>query len=330
MKLTCLLFVLSLPLKAFGAAPAASPDTELQHTVESIAAQHAGGLTLYAEDLHTGHTVAIEPDRKVPTASVIKLAILLEALQQIRAGKASFADRLTLQKADQVEGAGLLLFFDTPHQLTLKDALTLMVVMSDNTATNLVIDHLGFAHINQRIAAAGLPNTYLYNKVFAKTPQPIPAEREADHKKFGLGNTTAREMASLMKRLYGCELAAPELPARESDRQLCQTAITMLGNQFYRDSIPRYLDGWNAPDGGSGTAVGSKTGSLDQVRNDVSIVAAKRGPIVISVFTFDNKDQSWQVDNEAELTIAKLAKAIVSAWLPEGLSPKDYAVITPR
>jgi beta-lactamase class A len=293
---------------------AAAPGDALQQQAQEIAAHHKGGLTLYAEDLKTGRTVAIEPDRKVATASVIKLCILFDALEQIRAGKVHFEDRLTLKKEDQVPGSGVLLFFDTPAEVTLKDALRMMIIMSDNTATNLVIDHLGFANIDHRIESLGLRDTYLFNKVFAHSALPLPPERLADHKTFGLGETTAREMASVMKRIATCE----------AGDALCKEALTMLGDQFYRDCIPRFLDGWNAPGTGDGVAVGNKSGSLDEVRNDVAIVAAKRGPIVISAFTFDNQDHSWQADNEAELTIAKLAKAIVTAWSPEGLAPDTY------
>ena len=89
----------------------------------------------------------------------------------------------------------------------------------------------------------------------------------------------------------------------------------MLKSQFYQETIPRYLHG------GDGTTA-SKTGSLDAVRNDVAIVAGKNGPMVLSIFTYDNADHSWTVDNEGEVTIAKLAKAIVDAWSPAGLDPK--------
>ncbi len=296
-------------------------DQDLQKAVEAIAATHQGKLTLYAEDIKTGETVSIQPDEQVQTASVIKLTILYEALEQIRSGKVKLEDPLTLKKEDQVPGSGLLLFFDVPQSLTLKDALTLMVVMSDNTATNLVIEHLGMAAIDERIEGMGLRKTYLYNKVFSHTRPSLSPEREAEHKKFGLGSTTAREMASVMKRFYACDLGSP---AQTVDHELCHTALTMLGNQFYRDTIPRYLDGWNAPGTGDGTAIGNKTGSLDEVRNDVALVSGKSGPMVISMFTYDNKDQSWRPDNEAELTIAKIAKAIVSAWSPEGLDPNAY------
>jgi beta-lactamase class A len=314
----------SISVSALVAIASFASGADLQQQVQTIASQHHGGVSLFAQDLNTGKTVAIEPDKPVTTASVIKLAILFDALEQARSGKVKFDDRITLKKTDQVGGSGLLLFMDTPLELTLKDVLTLMVVMSDNTATNLVIDHLGLKNIDDCIRWMGLRDTYLYKKVFVPATEPLPSPLREEQKQFGLGKTTAREMAKVMERIYRCQLAVPGEPAQPGDVQLCATAMTMLGNQFYRGSIPRYLDGWNAPGTGSGTAVGNKSGSLDEVRNDVALVASKSGPIVISAFTFDNKSQSWQSDNEGEITIAKLAKAIVEAWSPEGLAPNEY------
>lgn len=288
----------------------------LQSQIESIAAAHHGKVTLFAENLQTHTTVAIAPNEPVQTASVIKLAILYEALEQIRSGKAHFEDKLTLSKADQVEGSGVLLFFDTPLPLTLKDALTFMIIMSDNTATNLVIDHLGLANINARIVALGMKDTYLYKKIF--TPLEPETVMPADQKRFGLGKTTAREMASLMTKFVTCELAEPGKPAAEGDAKLCDTALHMLHSQFYREGIPRYLD--TLP-GATDVAIANKTGALNAVRNDVAAVSTKSGMIVISIFTYDNKDQTWTVDDEGDTTIAKLARAIVNTWSPVGLAP---------
>ena len=106
----------------------------------------------------------------------------------------------------------------------------------------------------------------------------------------------------------------------EKDAAICGVAMKMLRNQFYRDTIPRYLEKLDSTETGSGTA--SKTGSLNAVRADVAIVAGKAGPMVLSIFTYDNADTGWTVDNEGELTIAKLAKAIVDAWSPAGIDGK--------
>jgi beta-lactamase class A len=287
----------------------------LETRVRAIAAEHHGEVALFAEDLKTHETVAISPDMPVQTASVIKLAILYEALEQVRSGKAHFDDRITLTAADQVAGSGVLRLFDAPLSLTLKDALTMMIVMSDNSATNMVIDHLGLENIDSRIAKLGLKNTYLYKKIF--TPAPPGMVMPADQKRFGLGKTTAGEMASLMAKIVGCELAEPGSAALPGDPAHCQVALRMLQLQFYRSAIPRYLDGMP---GDTSDSIANKTGSLDAVRNDVAAISTKNGMVIISAFTFNNKDQSWGADHEAELTIAKLARAIIQSWSPDGLA----------
>jgi beta-lactamase class A len=184
-------------------------------------------------------------------------------------------------------------------QPTLQDAITLMITQSDNTATNMVIDAIGIQAVNQRIAAMGLKNTYLYKKVFMPPVGPTPA----DQKQFGLGKTTPREMAMILESIEKCDLG---------DKKLCEQMIGIMKNQFYRNLIPRYLETVDTTD--TTSAIANKTGSEDDVRNDVGIVYTKRGPIVISAFTYANKDQSWTADNQAEIFVAKLAKAVVAGW----------------
>jgi beta-lactamase class A len=330
-------FVLLLALPAFAQNDAALT-TQLQSQIQGF----HGKVSLYAKDLATGQTVALDADEPVPTASVIKLGILYTALQQIRAGKAHFDDPLTLTKQDQVPGSGVLLFFDTPLHLTLKDALTMMIAESDNTATNLVIDHLGLKAIDDELTAPapaglGLKNTFLYKKVFRPAEGPMPA----DQPQFGLGKTTAREMASIMERYATCNLGPhPEyasrlrpLPASDKvrpsgqdlippDKDLCDAVLHMLKVQYDREMIPRYLETLDTTDKDS--AIGDKIGTLDHVRNDVAVIFTKQGTIIISAFTHDNADTSWTPDNQAELLIAKLAKVIVETWVPSAspASPK--------
>ena len=296
----CLLAILLL-LACSGPA-LAQQDSTLEGQLRAQAADYQGKVALYATDLRSGKTVAIDADTAVPTASVIKLTVLFEALKQIQKGQAHFDDKLTMTSGDQVGGSGVLTMFDTPLTLTLKDALTMMIVVSDNTGTNLAIDHLGLQNIDRRIQWLGLQNTWLYKKVFLPPTGSVPA----DQKQFGLGKTTAREMAELMQRFATCNLNAPGSSAKPStqDQQLCDTALDMLKNQSDHDSIPRYLD----------VAVANKTGALDDVRNDVGIVYARNGPVIISEFTYDNKDQSWTPDNSAQVLMAKLAKTIMERW----------------
>ena len=307
--LLLLLYVPTLP---------AQEDAGLEAKLRPAIASHRGKVALYAEDLTTGKTVAFDADTPVQTASVIKLTVLYEALQQIRAGKAHLEDKITLTKGDQVSGSGILPLFDTPQALTFKDVLTLMIVLSDNTATNLAIDHLGLKNIDDRIISLGLKNTWLYKKVYKPAEGPMPA----DQKTFGLGKTTAREMANVMKRFVTCDLnplGSTATPA-PADHALCDAAMHMLKNQFYRNSIPRYLETQDTTE--SDSDIGNKTGALDAVRNDVGVIFTKpsssgnKGPIVISEFTYNNQDQSWTPDNQGEVVMAKLAQEIVDAWAP--------------
>lgn len=276
---------------------------------KEIAGFH-GDVSFYARDLTTGRTVAINADQPVPTASVIKLAILYEALEQIREGRVHFDDRLVLHRKDQVPGSGVLLFFDTPLNITFKDALTLMIALSDNTAANLSMEHVGIKNVDDRLVALGLKNTWLYKEVFQPAAGPMPP----DQKQFGLGKTTAHEMAELMERFATCNLgpAPPAVPGVPSDQELCSDALHMLKVQFYRNGIPRYLEGENPPVGITGIA--NKTGALNHVRNDVGIVFTKHGEIVISAFTHDNVDTTWTADNDAEVLIARLALTVVQSW----------------
>jgi beta-lactamase class A len=300
---------------ALGQAASSGMDP-LRSRIDSLVAPFHGKAAYYAHDLATGQTIADNADEAVPTASVIKLTILYTALEQIRAGKAHFSDTLTLHKEDQVPGSGVLLFFDTPMNLTLKDDLTMMIAESDNTATNLAIDHLGLKTIDDQITALGMKDTWLYKKVYQSASGPVPP----DQPKFGLGKTTAREMGELMERFVTCNLSEASLgmpaptPPAASDKPLCDAALHMLKVQFFRNSIPRYLETLDTTEGDS--AIANKTGALDHVRNDVGAVYTKKGVIVISMFTHDNADTSWTPDNEAEVLMAKIAKDIVDAWAP--------------
>jgi len=298
-----------------GIVLSAQQDSVLDTQLLAISAAHHGKVTLFARNLKTGQTASLLPDELVQTASVIKMGILLDAAEQIRAGKASLEEKVVLTKANQVGGSGVLGVLDAPLDLTLRDTLTLMVVVSDNTATNVNIDRLELAHINATIQAAGLKDTYLYKRVMVPPSGPMPP----DQPKFGLGKTTARDMESLMERFATCHLALDGRPVLPGDGKICGAMLHMLRNQQDRNSLPRYLETLDTSEHGS--AVGNKTGALNAVRNDVALIATKAGPVVIAAFTQQNTDQRWTGDNEAEQTLGKLGKAIVDRWSPAGLDP---------
>jgi beta-lactamase class A len=316
------ILMLAAGLSCAAQSQPALTDAALTAQLQTQIAGFHGKVAVYAHDMATGKSVAINADDPVPTASVIKLGILYTALEEIRAGRAHFDDRLMLNNEDQVPGSGVLLFFDTPQTLTLKDALTLMIAVSDNTATNLVIDDLGLETIDEELTSPaprgmGLKNTWLYKKVF----KPADTSQPADQAKFGLGKTTAREMASILERFVTCDLGpAPHVAASDglvaepipADKDLCAAAMHMLRVQQDREMIPRYLEKIDTSEGDS--AIADKIGTLDHARNDVGAVTTKHGTIIISAFTHDNEDTSWTPDNVAELLIARMAKMIEEAW----------------
>jgi beta-lactamase class A len=292
------------------ALPAVGADP-LQGQLDAMAKAHHGKVALYAHNLKTDQTVEIDAETPVKTASVIKLTVLSQAMHEVKDGKKSLADKVTLRKEDIVNGSGVLQFFDTPLTISFKDVLTQMILESDNTATNLAIDHLGGTKaVNDRIAALGLKNTRLYKRIGRRATEKLPD----DYKLFGLGKTTAREMAEVIEGIQNCEVG---------DKNLCEQMLYMLRNQQWRNCIPHYLELIDTSEELS--MIANKTGSLDAVRNDVGIVYSAAGPIVISAFTYENQDQSWNADNEAELLIARMARAIVQSWSPQGLAKKAPA-----
>jgi beta-lactamase class A len=184
----------------------------------------------------------------------------------------------------------------------------------------MTIDADGIPAVNKRIETMGLKNTYLYKKVYKPAEGPMPA----DQKKFGLGKTTAREMAAVMESIQRCDLG---------DAALCKRMIEIMRNQQYRNMIPHYIETVDTTE--TPSAIADKIGQLDDVRNDVALVFTKNGPLVISAFTYDNKDESWVPENEAELLIARMAKLIVDTWGPqlrtgEALAPDEKVAAKPH
>lgn len=304
--------------KAVAGTPQAQ-QAALEAEVLRIMSQHHGSIALFAQQLNTGKELAIDADKPVQTASTIKLAMLWTALRQIALGRAQWDDPIKLRVGEAVGGSGILHFLDAPVTLTLKDVATMMVIVSDNTATNLLIDRFTTAQVNSDMDALGYRDTWLYKKVSKPATGPMPA----DQPKFGLGKTTPRQIAAIMERIGRCDLNLPGQPSLDQAKAdaACKVAIDMLRNQFYRDTIPRYLETLDNTEEGSGIA--SKTGSLNATRSDVAIVAGKSGPIVLAVYTYDNTDKGWSVDNEGEVAIAKIAKVIVTAWSPTGIDGKQ-------
>ncbi|HJZ55674.1 MAG TPA: serine hydrolase, partial [Gemmataceae bacterium] len=211
-------------------------------------------------------------------------------------GKVKLDTVLTLKKEDKVQGSGVLTYhFSDGATFPLKDAVRLMIVYSDNTATNMVLDQIGLPSTNARMAKLGLKNTKINAKVFR-------ADTRIDQefgKKYGLGSTTAREMVQLLELIEAGEVVSPEA---------CQEMLGHLKACDDKEKMTRFLP--------AGTVVAHKTGSVDASKTDAGIIYTKAGPVALCVLTDENKDQRWAADNEAQVLIGKIAKAVYDHFTP--------------
>ncbi|MEZ6078365.1 MAG: serine hydrolase [Pirellulaceae bacterium] len=264
------------------------------HSV-SLATAHAGEVAVSVRVLDDANNVTChwnyQGQRVMPTASLIKLPIMLEAYRQAAVGAVSMDDMLTLRAEDQVPGSGILTAHFSPGlTLSLRDAVRLMIRYSDNTATNLVVDHIGLPSTSNTMVDLNWPETQLHSKVFRRDTS-IDLQRS---ELYGLGSTTADDMTDLLVRLERGELVSPAA---------CQA---MLGHLLTCDDttkLPRELP--------AAFTVAHKTGSVNRSRTAAGVVSGPGVKFAICVLTDKNEDTSWSDDNAAHVLIGRLARAVV-------------------
>jgi beta-lactamase class A len=263
----------------------------LESRLAPLAKAHKGQVAIAVKHLRTGGSYYLNADAVLPTASLIKLPVMVEVYQQVAEGKVKLSDMVTLHDADKVPGSGILTYhFSEGATFPLRDAVRLMIAYSDNTATNLILDRIGIPATTKRMIAWGLPNTRLNAKVYKGSTTSIDPART---KKFGLGSTTAREMVVLLERLHQGKMVSPAASTEMlAHLKQCQD----------KDKIKRHLP--------AGVVVAHKTGAVKGVRNDAGILYLPGGPVALCVLTADNEDQRWGPDNAAEVLIARVALAV--------------------
>jgi beta-lactamase class A len=265
--------------------------SSLEACLAPLAKAHKGKVAIAVKHLCTGESYYLNADEPMPTASLIKVAVMVETYQQALDGKVKLTDKVTLRQADKVPGSGILTeHFSDGATFSLRDAVRLMIAFSDNTATNLVLDRVGIREVNRRMEALGLPNTKINAKVFRGSTTSVAPERT---KKFGLGSTTAREMAALMEKIQAGDIVSPA--AR-------QVMLAHLRKCDDKDRFPRFLP--------AGTVVAHKTGSVNDARTEAGIIYLDGGPVVLCVLTTENKDHTWRPDNAGNLLCAHAAKEV--------------------
>ena len=277
--------------------------SDLGVALEKRIAAGPGKVFLAAKNLETGQSIQIRGAEKVRTASTIKLPVLVDLYALAAEKKISLDEELGMKQADVVSGSGVLRELSVGTTLKLRDVANLMIVVSDNTATNICIGRIGADSVNARMDALGLPGTRLMRKVRGdgnqlSAPQGwSKAGLLESNKRYGLGSTTSLEMISLLGMIE-----AGKLPGSAE-------MLSILKRQQYNDGLGRKI---------AGLVVANKTGSLDHLRSDVGIVYTKAGPIAIAITVDDIPDIDYGEDNPGLLMIADLAKIISAALGGDG------------
>jgi D-alanyl-D-alanine carboxypeptidase (penicillin-binding protein 5/6) len=286
----CLAFTLLFALQS--RLTAADLADELQPLIDD----HRGEVSVAIKNLETGETFLHEADRPMPTASLIKLPLMVAAYRAVADGKVSLDQPIVLREEDKVPGSGILTdHFSPGTTISLRDAIRLMIVYSDNTATNLVVEQVGLPATAELMERLGLPNTKLHSKVYRGDTTIFP-ERS---KEFGLGSTTAGEMMQLLELVSGKKLI---------DAASCDGMAAHLYACDDKLKFRRFL---------SDAKIAYKTGSVNAVRTAAGWIDSPAGRIAVCVLTSGNKDQSWGDRNQGDLLCARIAEAAYKHFNPE-------------
>lgn len=243
----------------------------LENKIENIVEESSANISVSFYDLDQGEGFSIKGDEKVPSASMIKLLILLKALDECDKGKTNLEDIINLGDYEKVDGSGILKELSNNHKFSIRELLTLMIIVSDNTATNILIDLLGMEEINKIGHDLGLEKTSLERKMM-----------DSHAREKGLDNfTSSNEILKLLKMIYEKDFVSEEY----SD-----LALDILLRQQERQRLQRYLP--------EDLKIASKSGDLDNLENDGGIFFTENKKYILVVLV-----------NQAESNV--LAKEII-------------------
>ena len=263
----------------------------LRKTLDSIADAHHGTVGYSVIDMETGERISRRGDETFPTASLIKVAILTTVYDLVAKGQLSLDDPLTVLKIDQVPGSGVIQFLHNGTVLTVHDAAWLMCTISDNTATNLLLDRIIIRRVWAKMDSLGLQHTRVHSKSFLRNSS-VAMDSSI---KYGLGVTTPNEMAHLFELMAQGKAVNPSADSAMLD------ILEHNGTDFM---LQRYAGGARAA---------HKDGETDAVRTECTLWYL-RNRVIACVMTKENKDQRWILDNEPQLTMANMGLAIINAF----------------
>lgn len=273
-------FVLSL-----GHSRAQRTDKQLETKIINAIQGFRGEVGIYIKNLQKNREVNIDGDKLFPTASIVKVPILVGVFQKISEGQLRLDQKFTYRDDRQYGGSGLMQFFKDSVKTDLATLVSLMLSYSDNV-TSIWNQELagGGASINPLMESLGFSQT----RVNSRTPG-----RASDWQQYGWGQTTAKEMSRLFDMIRNGDIISPA----HSDKM-----YRFLKNQFYNEgSLSQFPATVNCI---------SKTGALNDARGEVVLVNAPNGDIVFTILTKNNEDQRWTKENEADVLIRKIARIV--------------------
>jgi len=290
-RIIALLIVVVLAANLAAAQISAPQATPLDTLVRAEIVPFKGKVFLFAKNLDTGVSYSLNGDERVRTASTIKVAVMIEAFTRVAEGRAKWTDELVLTKAARYGGSGVLPELADGLRLTLRDCVNLMMVVSDNTATNMVLDYLTTDAVNARMNALGFKDTRIMRRIGGGSES--REGKEPDNKRFGLGATTPHEMVRILERIDAGEIV---------NKAAAKEMIDLMKREQARHAIGRTM--WDVP-------MASKYGALDNLRSCVAIVYSKRGRIAIAITVDDMPEVNWSVDNPGYLLMSRLSSILI-------------------
>ena len=267
----------------------------LEKRIQAELMSYDGKMGIYLNDFH-GNVITMGQDEKYETASTIKTFILACLFDEVEKGNKSLEDLVEYKAEHVVDGSGVLVSLEPGAVLRVKDAAVFMIIVSDNIATNMMIDYLGLDTINRCIEKLGCKDTILYN--------PIHFDRYRQ-----LGTSTPNDYGSVFTRLVKGELIS-----EKADRAM----LEILKKQHYNSMItkdfpPVYMDSDNTDE--ILISVASKSGSMDACRNDGGIVFTPYGPYVIVMFHKEFSDAMYYPAHPATIFGARVSKLVLDQFL---------------
>lgn len=268
----------------------AAPQT-LDEKIKAEISGFPGSVWIYAKNLDTGKIYSLRGEERVRTASTIKLPIMVETYFQVAEGKLKWTDEIVLTKQKKQGGSGTLFELSDDTKIDLRSAKNFMIVVSDNSATNLILDLVKTDAVNARMESLGLKNTRSLRKIGGGGDARVADE--GVNRLFGIGVSTPLDMVKLLEMLeFG------QIISKEASKDMIDT----LKRQQYTDGIGR-----NSLDT---IPVASKSGALDRLRSDVGIVYTRRGRIAMAITVDDMPVVHYSLDNMGNELIWRLSQIL--------------------